>query len=59
VELMTGRKIEAFFPRIDHHPGEELLAVEGLGAGSLVRDVSLTVCAGEIVGLAGLVGSGK
>ncbi len=59
VELMTGRKIEAFFPRIDHHPGEELLAVEGLSAGTLVRDVSLTVCAGEIVGLAGLVGSGK
>ena len=59
VELMTGRRIEAFFPRVDHDPGEELLAVEGLGAGSLVRDVSLTVCAGEIVGLAGLVGSGK
>src|SRR6266480_4420794 len=52
VELMTGRTIEAFFPTIDHHPGEELLAVEGLTAGTLVRDVSLTVCAGEIVGLA-------
>ena len=59
VELMTGRTIEAFFPTIDHHPGEELLAVEGLTAGTLVRDVSLTVRAGEIVGLAGLVGSGK
>ena len=59
VELMTGRKIEAFFPRIDHRPGEELFAVEHLTAGTLVQDVSLTVRAGEIVGLAGLVGSGK
>src|SRR2546429_7884089 len=56
---MTGRKIEAFFPRIDHRPEGELLAVESLTAGSMVRDVSLAVCAGEIVGLAGLIGSGK
>src|SRR2546430_16787945 len=56
---MTGRKIEAFFRRIDHRPGGELLAVESLTAGSMVRDVSLAVCAGEIVGLAGLIGSGK
>src|SRR2546428_2580632 len=59
VELMTGRRIEAFFPRVDHHPGEELLAVEGLGAARLGRDVSLPVCAVEIGGLPGLVGSGK
>src|SRR2546429_1291651 len=56
---MTGRKIEAFFPRIDHRPEGELLAVESLTAGSMVPDVSLAVCAGEIVGLAGLIGSGK
>src|SRR5207245_7678573 len=28
VELMTGRRIEAFFPRIDHRPGEALLQLE-------------------------------
>jgi ribose transport system ATP-binding protein len=59
VELMTGRKIEAFFPRIEHRPGDEWLAVEGLTVGDAVHGVSLTVRAGEIVGLAGLVGSGK
>jgi ribose transport system ATP-binding protein len=59
MELMTGRTFEAFFPLIEHRPGGQLLAVEGLTVGRVVRDVSLTVCAGEIVGLAGLVGSGK
>jgi ribose transport system ATP-binding protein len=59
VELMTGRKIEAFFPPLQHRPGPELLAIEGLTAGRVARDISLSVCAGEIVGLAGLVGSGK
>ena len=59
VELMTGRTFEAFFPRIEHSPGAQLLAIEDLTVGRVVRDVSLTVCAGEIVGLAGLVGSGK
>ena len=59
VELMTGRKIETFFPRIAHRPDGELLAVESLSVGDSARGVSLTVCAGEIVGLAGLIGSGK
>jgi ribose transport system ATP-binding protein len=59
VELMTGRKIEAFFPHIEHRPGEVLLSVEGLATAPLLRDVSLTVSAGEIVGVAGLIGSGK
>jgi ribose transport system ATP-binding protein len=59
VELMTGRKIEAFFPHVVQRPGDLLLSVNGLTTGPLVRDVSLTVSAGEIVGIAGLIGSGK
>src|SRR3989441_10099551 len=56
---MTGRTFEAFFPRIEHSPGAQLLAIEDVTVGRVVRDVSLTVCAGAIVVLAGLVGSGR
>ena len=60
VELMTGRKIEVLFPRIEPRPGEKLLEVENLTLSSLtVSDVSFYARAGEITGIAGLVGCGK
>jgi ribose transport system ATP-binding protein len=60
VRLMTGRVIEQIFPPIGFSPGRTVLEVQDLSTrtGS-VQGVSLTVRAGEIVGLAGLVGSGK
>ena len=60
VELMTGRTFGDFYPAIPFSPGARALAVDGLRtADGRVRDVSLAVHAGEIVGLAGLVGCGK
>lgn len=60
VELMTGRTIEALYPHIESQPGRVMLRTEGLSLPSgRVRDVSIEVRAGEVVGLAGLVGSGK
>ena len=60
VRLMTGRVIEQIFPQIAFSPGRTLLDLEHLStADRAVSDVSLTVRAGEVVGLAGLVGSGK
>ena len=60
VRLMTGRVISELFPKIRFAPGEERLRIEHLTTPKrTVIDVSLTVAAGEIVGLAGLVGSGK
>lgn len=60
VRLMTGRVIEQIFPDIRFRPGEPMLEVDHLTtAGGAVNGVSLHVRRGEIVGLAGLVGSGK
>jgi ribose transport system ATP-binding protein len=60
VRLMTGRVIEQIFPQVGFKPGRTVLQAEHLSTTSgSVSDVSLTVRAGEIVGLAGLVGSGK
>ena len=60
IEMMTGRKITQVFPTIRYAPGEELLKIETLTLASRsVRNVSMAVRAGEVVGIAGLVGSGK
>lgn len=61
VQLMTGRVVGGIFPKLDlGEPGEPVLEVSNLStAGDTVVDASLTVRAGEIVGMAGLVGSGK
>jgi ribose transport system ATP-binding protein len=61
ITLMTGRTIEYVFPPRQAAPptGEPLLEVEGLGLRGAFEDVSLSVRPGEIVGLAGLVGSGR
>jgi ribose transport system ATP-binding protein len=61
IRLMTGRAIEYVFPeRVAVPPSAEVvLEVEGLGRRDEFADVSFTVRAGEVVGLAGLVGSGR
>jgi ribose transport system ATP-binding protein len=60
VRLMTGRVIEQIFPQVAFSPGRTMLEIAHLStADQAVSDVSLTVRTGEIVGLAGLVGSGK
>ncbi|MGY1692426.1 sugar ABC transporter ATP-binding protein [Geodermatophilus sp. SYSU D01105] len=62
ITLMTGRTIEYVFPTREEQPHTDeppLLEVEGLGLRGSFHDVSFRVRPGEIVGLAGLVGSGR
>ncbi len=60
IRLMTGRAIEYVFPERGPSPsGDVLLQVDGLSRRGEFADVSFTVRAGEVVGLAGLVGSGR
>lgn len=60
VRLMVGRSIDAQFPpRPSQQPGDVLLRVEGLTREDGFQDVSFEVRAGEVVGLAGLVGAGR
>ena len=62
IKLMTGRSIEYVFPPRPEHDtgrGDVVLDVQGLGLAGVFAGVDLTVRAGEIVGLAGLVGAGR
>ncbi|MEV1044248.1 sugar ABC transporter ATP-binding protein [Streptomyces sp. NPDC049916] len=59
VQLMVGRSIEQQYPRQRPGAGEALLSVRGLTRDGVFHDISFDVRAGEVVGLAGLVGAGR
>lgn len=59
VQLMVGRSLGGMYPAKEPEPGEILFEVSELGLGDVFTDVSFAVRAGEILGLGGLVGSGR
>jgi ribose transport system ATP-binding protein len=59
VSLMAGRKVSELFPRSRREPGETLLELRELSGRRLPLAASLELRRGEVLGIAGLVGSGR
>jgi rhamnose transport system ATP-binding protein len=60
IRMMVGRQIDAVFPKEVASGGRAVVELRSLGCREAgIKNVSLTVCSGEIVGLAGLVGAGR
>lgn len=59
VTMMVGREVTELFPKVPAEIGETILEVKDLTCTGTFYDVSFHVRAGEIVGLAGLVGAGR
>ncbi len=59
IRLMVGRDLAEKFPKDVVPQGPEVLRVEGLTQGTRLHDISFSAYAGEILGIAGLVGAGR
>lgn len=59
IRLMVGRPLQDIFPRRVWQAGADILSVSSLSRTNVFKDVSFTVAEGEIVGVYGLVGSGR
>ena len=59
IQWMVGREISDLFPKLETTIGESVLSVRNLSREGQFEDISFDVRAGEIVALAGLVGSGR
>jgi ribose transport system ATP-binding protein len=59
VRLMANRDLHDHFPKVPAAPGRELLRVERVCREGVLHDISFSLRAGEVVGIAGLLGAGR
>jgi ribose transport system ATP-binding protein len=56
---MVGRSVDEQYPRVAHTPGDPILELSELAGEDMPRAATLTLHRGEILGIAGLIGSGR
>ncbi|MDR6287801.1 ABC-type sugar transport system ATPase subunit/ribose/xylose/arabinose/galactoside ABC-type transport system permease subunit [Inquilinus ginsengisoli] len=59
VQMMVGRSLTMMYPELPAAAGQPLLTVDGLSRDGVFEDIGFAVRPGEILGLGGLVGSGR
>jgi len=59
IRMMVGRTIEDYFPPLSSQRGPVLLEARNLGTGGRLSGITFQLHAGEILGIAGMVGSGR
>lgn len=59
VALMVGRKLEKIYPAVEKEIGDVLFTATGIEAKPAVKNVSLTLKRGEVLGIFGLMGAGR
>jgi len=59
IKMMVGREIESMFPESNTHKGKQVLSVKNFTRKGKFKDINFNVHAGEILGIAGLMGAGR
>lgn len=59
IQMMVGGEVKQMFPRVEHQIGELALEVAKLKGKKMLAEVDLVLRRGEVLGVAGLVGSGR
>jgi ribose transport system ATP-binding protein len=59
IRMMVGRNLDQQYPKVEMRRGQEALRVEGLSRERVLHDIGFRAYAGEILGIAGLVGAGR